>query len=222
MTDVGRLAHVMPAHTQLPVAAYFDEALFACELETIFKHSACYVGNEKAVPESGDWRRLAHERGGRVLVRNAGGVELMSNVCRHRQALILGGETGSVAGPGNGTGNLRAAGGNIVCPLHRWTYTDHGELIGAPQFPSTPCKNLQRFPDSKPADDWGLRPDPGYEIPMSADLAHKLKELHLLYALRPGGSREAMDLDDPEGDPQRLRALKLMRKLIAERAKKEQ
>jgi carboxyl-terminal processing protease len=83
-------------------------------------------------------------------------------------------------------------------------------------------KNLQRFPDSKPADDWGLRPDPGYEIPMSADLAHKLKELHLLYTLRPGGSREAMDLDDPEGDPQRLRALKLMRKLIAERAKKEQ
>ena len=145
MTDVGRLAHVMPAHTQLPAAAYFDDALFASELETIFKQSACYVGSEKAVPECGDWRRLAHEGGGRVLVRNAGGVELMSNVCRHRQALILGGETGNVRGPANATGNLRTAGGNIVCPLHRWTYTDHGELIGAPQFPSTPCKNLQRF-----------------------------------------------------------------------------
>ncbi|HKB02934.1 MAG TPA: S41 family peptidase [Gemmataceae bacterium] len=83
-------------------------------------------------------------------------------------------------------------------------------------------KNLQRFPDSKPDDDWGLRPDPGYEIPMSADLARKLKDLHLLYALRPGTSREAMELDDPEGDPQRLRALKLMRKLIEDRAKKEQ
>jgi carboxyl-terminal processing protease len=83
-------------------------------------------------------------------------------------------------------------------------------------------KNLQRFPDSKPDDDWGLRPDPGYEIPMSADLSRKLKELHLVYALRPGGSREAMELDDPEGDPQRLRALKLVRKLIAEKAKKEQ
>jgi carboxyl-terminal processing protease len=83
-------------------------------------------------------------------------------------------------------------------------------------------KNLQRFPDAKPDDDWGLRPDAGYEIPMSADLSHKLKELHLLYALRPGGSREAMELDDPEGDPQRLRALKLMRKLIAEKARKEQ
>jgi carboxyl-terminal processing protease len=76
-------------------------------------------------------------------------------------------------------------------------------------------KNLQRFPDAKPTDDWGLRPDPGFEIPMSADLGRKLKESHMLYALRPGGSREAMDLDDPAADPQRSRALKLMRKLIA-------
>lgn len=78
-------------------------------------------------------------------------------------------------------------------------------------------KDLQRFPDSKPADDWGIRPDAGYELPTSADLARKLKELHQLYALRPGGSREAMDLDDPAADPQRLRALKLMRALIEEK-----
>ena len=82
-------------------------------------------------------------------------------------------------------------------------------------------KNLQRFPDSKPTDDWGLRPDPGYELPTSADLARKLKELHQLYALRPGGSREAMDLDDPAADPQRLRALKLMRALVEVRGKGE-
>jgi carboxyl-terminal processing protease len=74
-------------------------------------------------------------------------------------------------------------------------------------------KNLQRFPDSKVTDDWGVRPDPGYELPTSADLARKLKELHQLYALRPGGSREALDLDDPAADPQRQRALKLIREL---------
>jgi C-terminal peptidase prc len=78
-------------------------------------------------------------------------------------------------------------------------------------------KNLQRYPDSKPEDDWGLRPDAGYEIPMSAELARKLKELHTLYALRPGGSREAMDLDDPAADPQRVRALKLIRTLIKDK-----
>ncbi|MGJ7495336.1 aromatic ring-hydroxylating oxygenase subunit alpha [Variovorax sp. RT4R15] len=146
MNVVARLARVLPAVTQLPVSAYFDEALLAREQELIFNKSARYVGHEKAVPHVGDWRRLAQEGGGRVLVRNAQGVELMSNVCRHRQALILGGETGDVRGPANPSGNLDAAGGHIVCPLHRWTYNDRGELLGAPQFEQKPCKNLQRFP----------------------------------------------------------------------------
>ena len=146
MTDIGRLEHVQQALSPLHVRAYFDEALFAREQERIFKQSALYVGHEKGVPEPGDWRRLPHEEGGRVLVRNARGVELVSNVCRHRQALILGGETGAVTGPGNPAGNLSASGGNIVCPLHRWTYDNRGQILGAPQFPSTPCLNLPRFP----------------------------------------------------------------------------
>jgi hypothetical protein len=53
-------------------------------------------------------------------------------------------------------------------------------------------------------------------LPTSSPLSKKLKELHQLYALRPGGSREAMDLDDPSADPQRLRALKLIRDLVKE------
>lgn len=77
-------------------------------------------------------------------------------------------------------------------------------------------KNLQRFPDSKPTDDWGVRPDPGYQSPTSAGLAIDLRELHERYALRPGGSREALELDDPAADPQRLRALKLMRGMVDE------
>jgi phenylpropionate dioxygenase-like ring-hydroxylating dioxygenase large terminal subunit len=146
MTDIGRLAHVEQALSPLHVRAYFDEDLYAREQEVIFKRSPLYVGHEKAVPESGDWRRLPHEEGGRVLVRGADGVELISNVCRHRQSLILGGETGAVAGPGKPAGNLSATGGNIVCPLHRWTYDNRGQILGAPQFPSTPCLNLPRFP----------------------------------------------------------------------------
>lgn len=73
MNDVARLTHVLPASTQLPVDAYFDPALFAREQELIFDRSARYVGHEKTVPQVGDWRRLAQEGGGRVLVRNAEG-----------------------------------------------------------------------------------------------------------------------------------------------------
>ncbi|MFJ1303001.1 aromatic ring-hydroxylating dioxygenase subunit alpha [Pseudomonadota bacterium AL_CKDN230030165-1A_HGKHYDSX7] len=145
MTDIGRMAHVVPARTQLPVSAYFDEARFAREQELIFKQSSLYVGHEKLVPEIGDWRTLVQENGGRVLVRNQQGVELISNVCRHRQALMLGGEAGNVSGNVNNSGSLKGTGGNIVCPLHRWTYNNQGELLGAPQFESTPCMNLQRY-----------------------------------------------------------------------------
>ena len=145
MTDIGRMAHVVPASSQLPVSAYFDEARFKREMDLIFKQSALYVGHEKLVPEKGDWRTLVQERGGRALVHGPNGVELVSNVCRHRQSIMLGGVAGNVGGNVNTHGNLAATGGNIVCPLHRWTYNPSGELLGAPQFDSTPCMNLERF-----------------------------------------------------------------------------
>ncbi|ARP86049.1 aromatic ring-hydroxylating oxygenase subunit alpha [Bordetella genomosp. 9] len=141
MTDIGRMAQFVPARTQLPVSAYFDEARFRREQERIFKQSALYVGHRKMVPEVGDWRTLVQENGGRALVHTSEGVELISNVCRHRQALMLGG----VGGQADPAGNLKATGGNIVCPLHRWTYSPQGELLGAPQFESTPCMKLDRF-----------------------------------------------------------------------------
>jgi len=83
------------------------------------------------VPNEGDFSTLAWENEGRMLVRNRNGIELLSNVCRHRQAKML-----------NGRGNSR----NIVCPLHRWTYDLDGTLIGAPHFSETPCLNLPSTP----------------------------------------------------------------------------
>lgn len=152
MSDIAKLAHVSPATTQLPVDVYFNDDIFNKEQARIFDASALYVGHEKLVPEPGDWRTLAHEQAGRVLVRNhsaAGNgseVSLMSNVCRHRQAIMLGGHAGDVTSTTHNHGNLRSSGGNIVCPLHRWTYDNQGTLLGAPQFDSNPCKNLQQFP----------------------------------------------------------------------------
>ena len=146
MTEPGRTAHFSLAQAQLPVDSYFDPQIFQQEMQRIFGQSALYVGNEKAVPDVGDWRTLAQEQAGRVLLRGRDGVSLMSNVCRHRQALMLGGVAGDVSSPRHAQGNLRDHGGNIVCPIHRWTYDDNGRLLGAPQFPATPCLDLQRFP----------------------------------------------------------------------------
>jgi len=137
MSDLS--LQLQQAQAQLPVTSYFDEALFQRELETIFQQGPKYVGHQLAVPNVGDYYALPHEGEGRALVRSANGVELVSNVCRHRQAVMLKGR-GSLQTQAPGS-----AGGNIVCPLHRWTYAPSGELLGAPHFAHDPCLNLNNY-----------------------------------------------------------------------------
>ena len=146
MNDIVRRAHLLSTQPQLPVQAYFDDALFQREMAMFERQAPRYVGHRQWVPEPGDWRTLRHEDNARVLVHGRDGVKLLSNVCRHRQALILGGDPGAVTA-GTSHGRLSAAsGGHIVCPLHRWTYTDAGELVGAPHFSPQPCAHLPRHP----------------------------------------------------------------------------
>ncbi|MEN9712186.1 MAG: Salicylate 5-hydroxylase, large oxygenase component [Pseudomonadota bacterium] len=137
MSDLS--LQLQQASSQLPVTSYFDEALFQSELKTLFAQGPRYVGHQLAVPEVGDYYALPHENEGRALVRSASGVELISNVCRHRQAVMLKGR-GSL-----NTQGKASAGGNIVCPLHRWTYAPSGELLGAPHFANDPCLNLNNY-----------------------------------------------------------------------------
>jgi len=128
MSNLSNALQLKAIHSQLPVTAYFDHALHQRELETLFKKGPRYVGHELMVPEAGHYFALPSEREGRVLVRNQQSqIELLSNVCRHRQAIML-----------NGRGQTE----NIVCPLHRWTYDLNGQLLGAPHFADNPCLNL--------------------------------------------------------------------------------
>ena len=138
MSDLS--LQLQQAASQLPVSSYFDDALFQRELKTIFQQGPKYVGHQLSVPEIGDYHALPQEAGGRALVRSERGVELISNICRHRQAVMLQGR-GSLQ-----TQQKGSAGGNIVCPLHRWTYAPSGDLLGAPHFTQDPCLNLQNYP----------------------------------------------------------------------------
>jgi len=119
------------SRSQLSVSSYFDDDLFRREMELIYQHGPRYLGHELSVPEVGDYHALPQEGEGRTLVRTPQGIELISNVCRHRQAVML-----------RGRGNTNS---NIVCPLHRWTYDLKGELLGAPHFADDPCLNLNRY-----------------------------------------------------------------------------
>ena len=135
MSDVASLPRLRPANCQLPVSWYFAPEIFAREKKLLFDAGSGYVGHQLMLPNPGDYQTIEWMDHAKVLVRNGAdgthGIELLSNVCRHRQAILL-----------EGRGNLE----NIVCPLHRWTYDLKGELLGAPQFPENPCVKLHSSP----------------------------------------------------------------------------
>jgi phenylpropionate dioxygenase-like ring-hydroxylating dioxygenase large terminal subunit len=131
MSDLATPLKLQPSTAQLPVSWYFDQRIFELEQKLLFADGPGYVGHELMVPNVGDYHTLAWMDHGKVLVRNQNGIELLSNVCRHRQSIML-----------EGRGNAQ----NIVCPLHRWTYDMRGELLGAPHFPDNPCLNLSQTP----------------------------------------------------------------------------
>jgi len=131
MSNLATADRLRTATSQLPVSWYNDPALYALEQKLLFEGGPGYVGHELMVPNLGDYHVLGWRDNAQVLVRSADGVELLSNVCRHRQAIML-------HGRGNAT--------NIVCPIHRWTYDLKGGLLGAPQFETTPCVRLHNTP----------------------------------------------------------------------------
>ena len=134
MTHMASGQQLAAVSTQLPVRWYTDPSIAVLEQQTLFAQGPSYVGHELMVPNPGDYQTLPWRDHGQVLVNNGESVELISNVCRHRQAIML-----------EGRGNAH----HIVCPLHRWTYDLKGQLAGAPHFPGKPCLNLDRAPLSR-------------------------------------------------------------------------
>jgi choline monooxygenase len=133
MSDLSQVAALQKSATpQLPAAWYFDPEIYALEKRLLFDAGANYAGHELLTPEAGDFHALSWAGDARALVRDHagdGGVRLLGNICRHRQAVML-----------RGRGNAK----HILCPLHRWTYALDGKLMGAPQFSSNPCLDLKQ------------------------------------------------------------------------------
>jgi choline monooxygenase len=137
MTDLSLAKHLQHPCAPLPVSSYFDPVMFAAEQQRLFALAPKYVGHSLSVPRLGDYYALPQEGEGRVLMHTPNGLELISNVCRHRQAVMLHGRGHQVQS-------------NIICPLHRWTYDTSGQqptgtLIGAPHFERDPCLNLNNY-----------------------------------------------------------------------------
>ena len=129
MTEIADFYNPTKVHRQPPLSWYFDPKILEIEQRVLFDSGPGYVGHELLVPNVGDYHVLSWMDNAKVLVRNESGVQLLSNICRHRQATML-----------EGRGSAK----HIVCPLHRWTYQMNGQLLGAPRFPQNPCLHLKQ------------------------------------------------------------------------------
>ena len=131
MSEIAKLDRFKLVSAQPPLRWYFDPKILEVEQRVLFDAGPKYVGHELMTPNLGDYHVIEWMDSAKMLVRNESGVELLSNICRHRQATML---------TGRGTAK------NITCPIHRWTYKTDGELLGAPHFPQNPCLHLNKTP----------------------------------------------------------------------------
>ena len=104
----------------LPAWIYDNDEFLELEKEQIFARSWQIVCHVSDIEKPGDYR-IFELLGERVFVIRAadGVIRGFYNVCRHRAARLLDGETGNCPG-------------RIVCPYHAWAYESSGELVWVP------------------------------------------------------------------------------------------
>lgn len=106
--------------TTLPPRYYTDPAIYAREMEEIFRREWLVVGRVEQVSRPGDY--FSVDLLGEPLVvacDKEGAIRVLSRVCRHRWMPVV-----------EGSGNRQS----FQCPYHLWTYGLDGRLLGAPEM----------------------------------------------------------------------------------------
>jgi carboxyl-terminal processing protease len=157
-------------------------------------------GNDKEYPSDSGRSFLGFPIVALVNGETSGGAELITAALQdHQRAIVVGQRT-------RGKASIQR-----MLPL---PIPDAGLKLTNGMFLRPSGKNLHRFPESKRTDDWGVRPDPDREFPISPELSSQIREWSQLLAARPGSSDEALELDDPSMDPQRQYALQVLGTLL--------
>jgi N,N-dimethyl phenylurea N-demethylase alpha subunit len=105
----------------VPVEIFNDVEVFDAELERIFTASWVFVAHESEIPNAGDFvqRRIGLDPV--IVTRDGeGGINVLSNFCRHRGAQVC----------QTDRGNSRF----FKCMYHGWTYANNGDLVGTPML----------------------------------------------------------------------------------------
>ena len=121
-TDVGYAV-------ALPPYCYTSDEFFEFEKDAVFTHDWLCLGRQEEIPKAGDYFTVQINDDPLIAVRGKdGAIRVLSNVCRHRAALVA-----------RGSGNC---GNAFRCHYHWWTYALDGRLIGAPEMSETPDFDL--------------------------------------------------------------------------------
>lgn len=107
----------------LPRQVYVDPAVYAQEIQKIWKREWLFAAHVSAVPSPGDYTTLALVGQPLVIMRGTDGIiRGFYNVCRHRGMAVA-----------SGCGHADV----IACPYHGWKFDTLGQLIEAPMMDKT-------------------------------------------------------------------------------------
>ncbi|MDB5659251.1 MAG: hypothetical protein JWS10_1866 [Cypionkella sp.] len=108
----------------MPTAYYTDPAVLALERERLFGREWVCIGRADELPNPGDYLTFQLCDEPVVVIRGDDNkIRVLSNVCRHRGAIIA-----------EGSGHT----GRLVCPYHHWSYDRSGQLAAAPKMTTHP------------------------------------------------------------------------------------
>jgi nitrite reductase/ring-hydroxylating ferredoxin subunit len=156
----------------MPRAFYTDPRMLALEKERLFLREWVCVGRVEELSNPGDYLTFdICDEPVVVIHGDDGRIRALSNVCRHRGAVIA-----------SGRGNRR----RLVCPYHHWSYDSQGRLAGTPglgerddfdrrdcRLPEFACAQWQGFLFVSCAD------DPPALAPQLASLEAQIRPYHL-------------------------------------------
>jgi fatty-acyl-CoA synthase len=98
---------------------YTDPAIYAAEIENIWRTTWVYVGHASEVPQPGDYVRKSIGPEPVIMTRDKQGeIHLLLNRCSHRGAQVCDAQRGNSSA--------------FRCPYHGWTFSNTGKLLGYP------------------------------------------------------------------------------------------